>query len=571
MAKGISIHIGLNRVDPDCYGGWAGTLSGCINDARDMQSIAQSMGYSPTTLLTDDQATASEVVRCIGQAAQRCAAGDILLLTYSGHGGQVADVNGDEGDGQDETWVLFDRMLVDDELYQMWTQFQAGVRILVISDSCHSGTVARMMLYDTATRQGPLEEQYRKARGQRSRAAGQSEYRLISEDAQIASIMRNAPIYDSVQWLSGRGDRATMGASVMLISGCLDNQLSLDGARNGLFTQTLLGVWNNGAFRGNYDGFWRAILQQMPPTQSPNLFKVGPSDPVFEAQQPFTIGVTDTTSTPSSTTRPTMDPVNTSVPVNGGPPRFRINPGPNRYYAVEFATRPELFDYTANNSQRSDATFYASWKTKPYPRASSYPADYELPADVWQRLKNAGAQLFYRIWCTESPTAWVNAHSSIRDSEAVTAPSIRITPATVSTEAGSPSIVPSATSVPNGATPPRFIVDPGPGRYYAVEITTRANLFNNAVNGSQRTDDNFFMTWRVKPYLSAPAYPATFDLPVAAWDRLRRNSTQLYYRLWATDSPDQWVNARATTRDSMADSAPSIQLMVREREMEHAY
>src|SRR5687768_9567351 len=112
MAKGISIHIGLNFVDPNRYEGWNGQLAGCINDARDMQAIAQSIGYSPTTLLTDSQATAAEVLRCIGQAAQRCDSGDTLLLTYSGHGGQVPDVNGDEGDGKDETWVLWDRMVV---------------------------------------------------------------------------------------------------------------------------------------------------------------------------------------------------------------------------------------------------------------------------------------------------------------------------------------------------------------------------------------------------------------------------------------------------------------------------
>jgi len=43
----------------------------------------------------------------------------------------------------DETWVLYDRQLVDDELYKIWSKFKPGVRILVLSDSCHSGTVPR--------------------------------------------------------------------------------------------------------------------------------------------------------------------------------------------------------------------------------------------------------------------------------------------------------------------------------------------------------------------------------------------------------------------------------------------
>lgn len=43
----------------------------------------------------------------------------------------------------DETWVLYDRQLVDDELYKIWSKFKPLVRILVFSDSCHNGTVTR--------------------------------------------------------------------------------------------------------------------------------------------------------------------------------------------------------------------------------------------------------------------------------------------------------------------------------------------------------------------------------------------------------------------------------------------
>src|SRR3954467_8879501 len=126
MPSGISIHIGLNRVDPTAYEGWDGALAGCENDARDMKAIAESCSYTPTCLLSA-QATSEAVCGAIATAAQTLQAGDHLLLTYSGHGGQVPDTNGDEDDAQDETWVLYDRMLCDDELYAMWSQFPAGV------------------------------------------------------------------------------------------------------------------------------------------------------------------------------------------------------------------------------------------------------------------------------------------------------------------------------------------------------------------------------------------------------------------------------------------------------------
>ena len=37
MTKRRSIHIGLNIVDPQQYGGWDGALAGCVNDANAMQ------------------------------------------------------------------------------------------------------------------------------------------------------------------------------------------------------------------------------------------------------------------------------------------------------------------------------------------------------------------------------------------------------------------------------------------------------------------------------------------------------------------------------------------------------
>ena len=57
----------------------------------------------------------------------------------------------EETDQLDETWVLYDRQLLDDELYDLWCRFAPGVRILMISDSCHSGTVSRAV--DMATAQ----------------------------------------------------------------------------------------------------------------------------------------------------------------------------------------------------------------------------------------------------------------------------------------------------------------------------------------------------------------------------------------------------------------------------------
>src|SRR6187397_378801 len=142
MAQGLSLHIGLNSVNPKHYAGWSGKLTACEADANDMASIAGSRKFASKKLLTK-KATRSAVKSAIAAAAKKLKSGDIFFITYSGHGGQLPDQNGDEDDGLDETWCLYDGELVDDELFAAWANFRSGVRILVLSDSCHSGTVAR--------------------------------------------------------------------------------------------------------------------------------------------------------------------------------------------------------------------------------------------------------------------------------------------------------------------------------------------------------------------------------------------------------------------------------------------
>jgi hypothetical protein len=269
MAKGISLHIGLNRVDPGQYEGWDGVLNACEADARDMQALAKKQGFEPSTRLLTEDATAGAVSETIADAAKQLAKGDVFFLTYSGHGGQVKDTNGDEEeDRKDETWVLFDRQLVDDELYDLWGGFKAGVRILVLSDSCHSGTVARVM---PAFLEG----------GPRARLMPPS----VAEKVEAA----HRRFYRAIQDAHPGAEKAKVKASVLLISGCMDNQLSMDGDKNGAFTEMLKKIWARGRFRGNYRKFRDTIVSRMPNTQTPNYYFVGQANPAFEAQTPFKI------------------------------------------------------------------------------------------------------------------------------------------------------------------------------------------------------------------------------------------------------------------------------------------
>ena len=279
MPQGISIHVGLNQVDPDHYQGWDGKLVACEFDANDMEKLAADKGFETQKLLTK-KATSKAVTSAIEDAGGKLEGGDILLLSYSGHGGQVPDANSDEDDRMDETWVLFDRQVVDDELYALWAKYKPGVRIAIFSDSCHSGTVGREVVdavgADRVARSVDGDDTQPRVKG-------------MPDDEMRATYEANKQLYDDIQKSLPPFDLADVGASVILTSGCQDNQTSLDGDKNGLFTQTLLKVWADGKFRGGYRTFRKKIATDMPPWQSPNFFVVGKLDSKFANQHPFTV------------------------------------------------------------------------------------------------------------------------------------------------------------------------------------------------------------------------------------------------------------------------------------------
>ena len=139
-------------------------------------------------------------------------------------------------------------------------------------------------------------------------------------DKVIRDTDQRGETYDSVQYLAGPKARANVRASVLLISGCQDNQLSFDGVDNGRFTGTLLQTWNNGQYQGTYHQFHEAIVSQMPPNQTPNLFIVGMQNTAFESQRPFTIQAPAGTGMvqPTQPTQPNQPTGPTGQPGLGG-------------------------------------------------------------------------------------------------------------------------------------------------------------------------------------------------------------------------------------------------------------
>ena len=134
--------IGINN-----YPGTQMDLQGCVNDANDWAAALAERGFKVAKLL-DEQATKAAMVAAMNDLIGKAGKSDSLVITYSGHGTYQPDEDGDEADGLDEALCPYDLQtngaaLVDDEIRAIFGARKAGVRIVLISDSCHSGTVTR--------------------------------------------------------------------------------------------------------------------------------------------------------------------------------------------------------------------------------------------------------------------------------------------------------------------------------------------------------------------------------------------------------------------------------------------
>ncbi|HEY6575041.1 MAG TPA: caspase family protein, partial [Mycobacterium sp.] len=210
--------------------------------------------------------------------------GDFLFLTYSGHGGQVPDQNGDEIDGYDETWCLYDTELVDDSLYGALCTFKEGVRIFIMSDSCHSETVARRM--PGRDRIGVREVQ----RAFVDRQAGPRSKRAPLEYT-TAEYEKNKDKYAAQQtWWTPKQMPTNSPAKVLLISGCKDEQTSMDGDGNGAFTEAFLKVWrkHDNDYQKAYKDLQLEVLAAIVNSdQEPQIFSYGVNIESMRAQRPF--------------------------------------------------------------------------------------------------------------------------------------------------------------------------------------------------------------------------------------------------------------------------------------------
>ena len=141
-------------------------LEGIDLDVDRMEQVARDLGIANIRRLWDREATLRGIRTAMQELAEEVGPDDLTLIYFSGHGTQVPDSGEiDEVDGQDESLLPFDARLVrrlvtnaqgqtlnelvdiendliDDEFYEMLGRLRSN-RVLLVIDSCNSGTIAK--------------------------------------------------------------------------------------------------------------------------------------------------------------------------------------------------------------------------------------------------------------------------------------------------------------------------------------------------------------------------------------------------------------------------------------------
>lgn len=252
--KKMVLCIGIND-----YPGTSSDLSGCVNDANDWADILEKNGYS-TTIMLDKKATGKAIRKAIASIVGNAVKGDRVIIQYSGHGSFVPDEDGDEADNTDECLCPYDIMtngpITDDELFDLYDAKMNGVQVVMISDSCHSGTVAKFAPIVT-----PPSTSIKDAPRRRVRFLPPSVF-LPKEAVNKLGVCR-----------AFRASNPPGRYASLLLAGCQDTEYSYDacfnGRYNGAFSYVALSVLKKIKKGANFSQWFKEIREVLPSQQYP--------------------------------------------------------------------------------------------------------------------------------------------------------------------------------------------------------------------------------------------------------------------------------------------------------------
>ncbi|KAJ5610142.1 hypothetical protein N7510_006861 [Penicillium lagena] len=264
MARKKALLIGIN------YTGSKHQLNGCINDAMNVREyLLRERGFSPDprdmVILTDTPQnrgspffpTGANMLAAFRWLVTGNNPGDSVWLSYSGHGSQVRDPDGDRDSGFDDTICPIDfeqnGQITSDTLHKVIVSpMNPRCRLTILFDCCHSGSAVELPYVfrpDADGRvnlMGNVKEGLSLAREVSGLLHGGFSIEKVHDvEALIGrgtSLLHKFQHPDAASDENGLADENFVedwrneGKDVWMFSGCADDQTSADTSMQGLAT-----------------------------------------------------------------------------------------------------------------------------------------------------------------------------------------------------------------------------------------------------------------------------------------------------------------------------------------------
>jgi len=283
-------------------------LYGCVNDATGMRNLlVERFGFdrADATLLTNSEATRAGILRAIEQYVGLVNGGDLFIFFYSGHGTVFPDgasPERDETQTLDMSWLRaqgvnipdgrydsaivpidaglqdgarpWKNLILDDELYALFSRMTAkGATVILISDSCHSGSLARSLDVEGAPK-------------------------FLDPETAIGAKLTDLPgAFREDGEADKAGPRDFQGRYLALTSS-QDNQISIDskyeGLQQGLFTYALKSVIRGSgapvSYQTAFNRLHEIVNNSSKGVQTPRIdtryYRGSLNEPIFSAPSP---------------------------------------------------------------------------------------------------------------------------------------------------------------------------------------------------------------------------------------------------------------------------------------------
>ncbi|MDR6806739.1 triacylglycerol esterase/lipase EstA (alpha/beta hydrolase family) [Dyadobacter sp. BE34] len=250
------------------------SLNGCVNDVSDFGKFLKE-NYSDLIpderqilALTDANASRAKVIAGFREHLAQAGPQDLAVIYYSGHGSTgitAPEFQAATSDSQEQTWVLHDSRepgkydLADKEIALLLEEVGArSPRIVVIADSCHSGSVTREL------------EQFLQMQPRFEK--GTSDVRPLETYLDGAYVQR--------------GNVNIPSSDHLLLAACDRVERAWENNGHGQFTQSLISVLGKSGGQITYADLFvqvRAFIRNALKNQTPQMEPIG----VFNVSQGF--------------------------------------------------------------------------------------------------------------------------------------------------------------------------------------------------------------------------------------------------------------------------------------------